>query len=254
MQTSWKIRLVIALLALGVATYILYPSLVYFSLNDAEIREVRQSKSAFYKYLPKWSPKSHIVPGLDLQGGIHIVLGVDLDKAISDKTARAADRLVVFAKDEGITVSSVKQTGEDPHLQDHVEITLANASDANAFKEKVVKKFSDFQLVSTKGSVISLRLIPELVQSIRHDAVNQTITTITNRIDKMGVTEPSISRRGDDQVQIQLPGYENADAAKQMLGRTAQLQFQMAADDTTFLRDLKEAIRYVYVVLRSAYC
>lgn len=240
MQTSWKLRLVIALLALGVATYFLYPSLVYFALDDTKIREVRQSKSAFYNYLPSWSPKSHIVPGLDLQGGIHIVLGVDLEKAITDKTARAADRLIVFAKEEGITVSSLKQIGDNPNLQDHVEISLSNASEVNTFKDKVVKKFSDFQFVASNDNIVTLRLMPELIQSIRQDAVHQTITTISNRIDKMGVTEPSISRRGDDQVQIQLPGYDDAEQAKQLLGRTAQLQFQMCADDTPFLRDLKD--------------
>lgn len=240
MQTSWKLRLIFALLALGVATYFLYPSIVYFTLDDAQVREVRQSKSAFYQYLPSWAPRSHIVAGLDLQGGVHIVLGVDLEKAISDKTARAADRLTLFAKEENIAISSMKQTGDSPALQDHVEIQLASAADVAAFKEKIVKKFSDFQFVSTSDKTVTLRLMPELIQSIRQDAVNQTITTISNRIDKMGVTEPSISRRGDDQVQIQLPGYENAEQAKQLLGRTAQLQFQMCADDATFLKNLKD--------------
>lgn len=248
MQTSWKPRLVIALLALGVAFYFLYPSMVYFTLGETELRDVRQSKHAFDKYIASWLPKSHIVPGLDLQGGIHIVLGVDLDKAITDKTARAADRLVGFAKEEGITVSSIKQTGDNPNLQDQVELSLGNASDLGAFKEKVIKKFSDFQFVSASAGVVKLRLMPELVQSIRQDAVNQTITTITNRIDKLGVSEPSISRRGDDQVQIQLAGFDDAEGAKQLLGRTAQLEFQMCADDTTFLRDLKDLPEGVQLV------
>lgn len=240
MQTSWKLRLLLAMLSLAVAVYFIYPSFVYFTLTESELKEVRQSKSAFNKFIPSWAPKSHIVPGLDLQGGIHIVLGVDLDKAITDKTARAADRLVEFAKTEGIKVVAIKQTGESPSLQDQVEITLASAAEVSSFREKIIKKFSDFQFVSASESQVSLRLMPEYVQSIRQDAVHQTVTTITNRIDKMGVTEPSISRRGDDQVQIQLPGYDDPEQAKQLLGRTAQLQFQMCADDTSFLKDLKD--------------
>lgn len=239
MQTSWKLRLLFALLALGVAFYFVYPSLVYFALDETEVREVRQNRNAFNKFIPTWAPKSHIVPGLDLQGGIHIVLGVDLDKAITDKTARAADRLIDFAKTEGVAISSMRQKGDTPNLQDHIDVTLSSAAEINTFKEKILKNF-DFQFVTSSDAVVTLRLRPELIQSIRTDAVSQTVTTITNRIDKMGVTEPSISRRGDDQVQIQLPGYDDAEQAKHLLGRTAQLQFQMCADDTTFLRDLKD--------------
>lgn len=191
MQTSWKIRLLVALAGLAVAFYFLYPSLVYVSLSEAELKEVRQNKSAFDKFVPTWAAKSHIVPGLDLQGGIHIVLGVDLEKAITDKTTRAADRLVEFAKNEGIKIESIKQKGESPALQDQVDIVLQSASDMNAFKEKVVKRFPDFQFINASGKTVSLHLAHELVQGIRHDAVNQTITTIVSRIDKLGVTEPS---------------------------------------------------------------
>ncbi len=240
MQQTWKPRLVIALALFGLATYFFYPSLVYFTLDEAAIKEVRQNKDAFAKYLPSWMPKTHIVPGLDLQGGIHMVLGVDLDKAITDKTARATDRLIMFAKDEGVVISSTKQSGDDPRLQDHVELTLAKSSDMSIFKDKVLKKFPDFNFVSSNDNTVTVRLEPQLIQSIRNDAVNQTIKTIVNRVDKMGVTEPSIARRGDDQVQIQLPGNDNPDLARTMIGRTAQLQFQMCADDTEFLRGLKD--------------
>jgi preprotein translocase subunit SecD len=240
MQQTWKPRLLIALALFGVATYFFYPSLVYFTLDEEAIKEVRQNKDAFAKHLPSWAPTTHIVPGLDLQGGIHMVLGVDLNKAITDKTARATDRLIQFAKEEGIAIASSKQSGDDPTLQDHVELTLAKSSDVPSFKEKVLKKFSDFAFVTSGENTVTVRLEQQLIQSIRNDAVNQTIKTIVNRIDKMGVTEPSIARRGDDQIQIQLPGNDNPELARSMIGRTAQLQFQMCADDTDFLKTLKD--------------
>lgn len=240
MQQTWKPRLLLALALFGVATYFFYPSLVYFTLDEEAIKEVRNDKNAFAKYLPSWAPKKHIVPGLDLQGGIHMVLGVDLNKAITDKTARATDRLIAFAKEENIVVSSTKQSGDDPTLLDHVEFTLAQSSDVPLFKDKLLKKFPDFVFVTSGENTVTLRLEQQLIQGIRNDAVNQTIKTIVNRIDQMGVTEPSIARRGDDQVQIQLPGLDNPDLARTMIGRTAQLQFQMCADDTEFLKDLKD--------------
>lgn len=252
MQQTWKPRLLIALALFGIATYFFYPSLVYFTLDEEAIKEVRQNKDAFAKYLPSWAPKTHIVPGLDLQGGIHMVLGVDLNKAITDKTSRATDRLISFAKEEGIEVLSSKQSGEDPSLLDHVELTLADVGAVQAFKEKILKKSPDFAFVTSSDRSVTLRLDQQLIQSIRNDAVNQTIKTIVNRVDKMGVTEPSIARRGDDQVQIQLPGNDNPELARIMIGRTAQLQFQMCADDADFLKNLKDLPEGVELV-DSAY-
>ncbi len=240
MQQSWKIRLLLAMGLLGITFYFLYPSIVYFTLDETQLKEVRQSKDAFTKFVPSWSPTSHIVPGLDLQGGIHMVLGIDIEKAITDKTARALDRLVSFAKDEGISIASSKQTGDTPTLQDKAELTFSSVTDLDKFKSSILKKFSDFMYVSSNSTTVELKIDPAMMQSIKHDAINQTITTITNRIDKMGVTEPSIARRGDDQVQIQLPGYDDPEQAKSMIGRTAQLQFQMCDDSNTFLKDLKD--------------
>lgn len=252
MQTSWQLRMLLAFTALGVALYFLYPSFVYFSLDEKALKEVRQNKNAFSQYMPNWASKSHIVPGLDIQGGLHIVLGVDLNKAITDKTARAADRLVEFAKKENISITSLRQYGDSAYLQDHVELTVPGSAQVNLLKEKVLKNFLDFQFITATESSVSLKLTPELVQSIRHDAVNQTVTTITNRIDKIGVTEPAIAKRGEDQVQIQLPGVGDSEYAKRLLGRTAQLNFQMCADDATFLKNLKDLPAGVELV-ESAY-
>ncbi len=171
MQQTWKPRLLLALALFGVATYFFYPSLVYFTLDEEAIKEVRNDKNAFAKYLPSWAPKKHIVPGLDLQGGIHMVLGVDLNKAITDKTARATDRLIAFAKEENIVVSSTKQSGDDPTLLDHVEFTLAQSSDVPLFKDKLLKKFPDFVFVTSGENTVTLRLEQQLIQGIRNDAV-----------------------------------------------------------------------------------
>lgn len=240
MQQSWKIRLFLAIGLLGVTLYFLFPSIIYFSLNESELKEVRQNKAAFSKFIPSWFPSSHIVPGLDLQGGIHMVLGIDIDKAISDKTSRSLDRLVSFAKEEGINITNLEQKGDSATLLDRGILSFSVASDVDKFKTTVLKKFTDFLYVSSENNSVTVKMDPNLVQSIKSDAVNQTITTLTNRIDKMGVTEPSIARRGDDQVQIQLPGYDDPEQAKSMLGRTAQLQFQMCDDESTFLKDLKD--------------
>lgn len=93
MQTSVLIRLMLVLGLVAVGGYVLTPTVIYFSMTDAELAEVQKDTANFKNHLPSWSPESHIVPGLDLQGGVHMVLGVDLDKAVSDRARRISNRM-----------------------------------------------------------------------------------------------------------------------------------------------------------------
>lgn len=124
MFESWKTRLFFSGLLLGFAIYLLIPTVIYFNLNESQLREVRRDKHAFAKMLPSWSIDSHIIPGLDLQGGIHMVLGVDVDKALKDRAARTAERLKDYAKDQKVAFIEVK-----PDLI----ATFANKTDLEAF-------------------------------------------------------------------------------------------------------------------------
>jgi len=251
MQNSWKIRFVFAILSLSLAAYLLIPSAVYFSLSPTELSEVRRDRDAFSRYVPSWAPTNHIVPGLDLQGGIHIVLGVDLDKAISDKLGRIGSRVKKLAEEEKIAVTSFSTT-KGAGDADHLELQFADSASLTAFKSKILDKFSELVIAHETDNSMSLALDHRFIASVHQDTVGQTMNTLRNRIDKLGVTEPSIARRGDDQVQIQLPGLSDPKRARLILGRTAQLQFQLANDDTTFLQELKDIPEYAKVVA-SAY-
>lgn len=231
MFESWKTRLFLSGLLLGFAVYLLIPTVIYFKLNESQLREVRRDKHAFAKMLPSWSIDSHIIPGLDLQGGIHMVLGVDVDKALKDRAARTAERLKDYAKDQKVAFVDVSSD---------LLATFANKADLEAFVVFSNKKFGEVRVVSEKDLTVQFELDPNMVLMVRRDAVDQTIHTIRTRIDKMGVTEPSISRRGSDKIQIQLPGFDNPEEAKSLIGRTAQLEFQMCDDKTDFLTKLKD--------------
>lgn len=231
MVESWKTRLFLSGLLLAFAVYLLIPTAIYFNLNESQLREVRRDKHAFAKMLPSWSIDSHIIPGLDLQGGIHMVLGVDVDKALKDRAARTAERLKDYAKEQKIAFINI-----DADLN----ATFANKADLDAFVNFSNKKFGEVRVLSEQGLSVQFELDPNMVQVVRRDAVDQTINTIRTRIDKMGVTEPSISRRGSDKIQIQLPGFDNPEEAKSLIGRTAQLEFQMCDDKTDFLTKLKD--------------
>lgn len=243
MFESWKTRLLLTGLLLGFAIYLLVPTGIYFSLDEKSLREVRRDKHAFNKILPTWAIDSYIVPGLDLQGGIHMVLGVDVEKALKDRTSRTADRLSDYAKDQQVKFENI-----DSNLR----ATFKNREDSVAFARFVSQKFQEVKIISERDDSVQMELDPNLVQIIRRDAVDQTINTIRTRIDKMGVTEPSISRRSGDKIQIQLPGFDDPDAAKSLIGRTAQLEFQMCDDKTEFLTKLKDLPKGVELV-KSAY-
>lgn len=237
MRQTWILRLILALSSLALAIYLLIPTFIYFSLDEEQLRQVRRDKDAFNTFLPSWLPKTHIVPGLDLQGGIHMVLGVDVAKALADRTSRISDRLRDYAQTQHLPFEKLNFVSE-PNAAGKIEVLFATTEELNAFKSKSLEQFRELVISSESLKKLTLELDPNLVQSARRDSVDQTINTITTRIDKMGVTEPSISKRGDDQIQIQLPGYDNSKEARSLIGRTAQLEFQMLDDDTEFLSTL----------------
>ena len=235
MQTNtWPIRLLFVIAAIAVGAYFLYPSVVYFTLDEGDLAEVRADKAAFAKHLPSWAPTSHVVPGLDLQGGVHMVLGVDLDKAISDKARRIASRMRDELADRKVAADGVEHL-VDEGKGDRVRVTFKDDAALKTFDADIAENYGDLTEVSRAGLAITFRVHPDWVNKVKSDAVDQTIKTITNRIDKMHVTEPSITKRGNDQVQVQLPGYTNPEEAKSLIGRTAQLEFQMCDDESDFL-------------------
>jgi preprotein translocase subunit SecD len=168
-----------------------------------------------------------------------MVLGVDLDKAVSDRARRISNRLRTDLEDKKIGFTAVDHLSEEGK-GDRVRVVFADAAAVTTFDKDMSDIYADLSEVGRSGTTVTWRVHPDWVNKIRTDAVDQTIKTITNRIDKMHVTEPSITKRGDDQVQVQLPGFANPEEAKALIGRTAQLEFQMCDDDNDFLTKLTD--------------
>ncbi len=239
MQNTVWIRLLIVVALAALAGYALTPTAIYFGLTPEQTAEVKKDTAAFKKYVPTWAPESHIVPGLDLQGGVHMVLGVDLDKAVSDRARRISNRLRTDLEEKKIGFSAVDHLG-DTGKGDRVSATFASADAMATFDKDLADNYADLAEISRSDLTVTWRVHPDWVNKIRGDAVDQTIKTISNRIDKMHVTEPSITKRGTDQVQVQLPGFANPEEAKALIGRTAQLEFQMCDDENDFLTRLSD--------------
>ena len=196
-----------------------------------------------YKELPRWLrdilPDKGITLGLDLQGGIHLVLEVEEDRAVEiavDRTAAGLQDLLVEKK---IPAESAKRTGPS-----RVTISFQNA-ELKAQVQKLLDDFPTYLEVESAESANTVvwELRDAEIKRIKDSAINQALETIRNRIDQFGVAEPLIQRQGLKQVVVQLPGIKDAKLAKDLIKQTALLEFKLLDDDNQPKLDLPGRIQ-----------
>ena len=178
--------------------------------------------------------KEKINLGLDLQGGMHLVLDVEAEKAVESTLDRYVMNLRDAFKKDKIESVSVERD------KDNILINLSDTSKEKDV-EKAVSEITDMEKISSSSG--SNRMVYQINGKMRkyieERAVDQGLETIRNRIDQFGVAEPSIQRQGDRRIIIQLPGIKDTDRAIQLIGKTAQLEFKLVDDD----RSLEDAIK-----------
>ena len=234
MKASWWWRFGLCVVLVVLASFQLIPTAKFLSLEGEDLKKAQGSRKAFEAMLPSWAPTSKITPGLDLQGGVQLVLGVDLQKAIADKAERMSDRIRFDLNDKKIAFTSVKR--DESGDGDRVVVIFADKAGRDRFDDELLTNYRYELTLMTRGDTeMRFRISPEFLNSVKKDAVDQAVKTIRNRIDKLGVAEPSIGRRGADSILVQLPGYGNPDEAKRIIGKTAQLEFSMVEDDTRWM-------------------
>lgn len=192
------------------------------------------------KSLPSfWADNlSKIALGLDLQGGMHIVLEVDQDKAVETYVERLKDQVETLLKDKRVPVTKVKATG------DSLIIFYPSASNIRVvqnIKEEMADGFRILDVPSEENNSITYRVLDNERERIKEWATSQALETIRNRIDKFGVTEPVIQRQGSREVVIQLPGMKDPERAIKLIGKTAVLEFRLLDERS----DMKMALKGV---------
>ncbi len=190
---------------------------------------------SFKADVPGWW-KTYVAPdglrlGLDLQGGMHLVMKVDLESAIEKNLDIEVQDLKEALAEKRITV--VRTPGSDRFK---VILTLPNTGALNTVEQVMKDDFPDLAptIQAEAGSFprITLTLSQEKIDFINKNAVNQSLEIIRNRIDQFGVAEPVIVRQGSDEIIIQLPGVKDAKRALALIGQTAQLEFKMVDEDS----------------------
>jgi preprotein translocase subunit SecD len=191
-----------------------------------------------YQALPAWMkevlPNKGIALGLDLQGGIHLVMEVDEDRAVEIAVDRLVTSLQDRLVDKSIPVESVKRTAHD-----QITIQFLNA-DLKPQIQRLIDDYPSFTEKDSAGADNSLvwELRDTESQRIKDSAINQALETIRNRIDQFGVTEPIVQRQGVNQIVVQLPGIKEPRRAKDLIKETALLEFKMLDEENPMRLEL----------------
>jgi SecD/SecF fusion protein len=189
---------------------------------------------SFHVGLPAWWQK-HVSKGLnlglDLKGGMHLVLEVDMDSAITNALNRAVPELKEMAEKRGLAVKVGDVSKETLHL------TLLNSDEQSPLQKLFKEEFPHLEVQGPhrqEGALIyTLSLKPEELKRLQEQTLNQSLEVMRNRIDQFGVTEPVILRQGSDQIVVQLPGIKDPQRAMDLIGKTAQLEFKLVDDQTS---------------------
>jgi len=215
MSKSWWWKFLFLIFTCGLSVVYVYPTVANLDLE----------KTKFFF-------KQKINMGLDLQGGLYLVLGVDFNRVYKDVMERQQISLQDRFKEKNITLTNVKiiREGlppEDPHIAFDFE-----QGKHDEIYDILKKEFWSLRLAVDKPSSFEVGLSREYRVEIRDRTMNQSIEVIRNRIDEFGVAEPSIASQGTDRLVVELPGVKDVKRAKDLIGRTAKLEFKMVDDKT----------------------
>lgn len=179
---------------------------------------------------PEWLQKIGAKPmklGLDLRGGVHFLLEVDMDKAIAQRMETSAADLRRQLRDNKLKFNSLSLSSNT------ITVQFANNDDRSAAMDFLRRNGNEFtqQAVATdSGSTLRLNYTDVRKQEIESYAVNQNLTTLRNRINELGVAEALVQTQGSNRIVVELPGVQDTAEAKRVLGRTANLEFRLVSD------------------------
>lgn len=179
---------------------------------------------------PQWLRNLGASPmklGLDLSGGVHFLLEVDMDKAMTARMKVYEGEVKTLLRKERVRYRSLPQQDGG--------IMLGFADDATREQARALirKNFNDFDLTTTDRNelaVLRLALTQAKVAEIREYSIKQNLTTVRNRVNELGVAEPLVQRQGANRIVVELPGVQDTAEAKRILGKTANLEFRFGAE------------------------
>jgi preprotein translocase subunit SecD len=165
--------------------------------------------------------------GLDLSGGVHFLLEVDMDKAIETRLNVYEGEVKSLLRKERVRYRSL------PQADDAVQLGFADEATLSAAQSLIRKNFNDFEMTANERNgqqVLRLAITEAKLAEIREYSIKQNLTTVRNRVNELGVSEPLVQRQGANRIVVELPGVQDTAEAKRILGKTANLEFRLAAE------------------------
>ncbi len=193
---------------------------------------VSLAPTLFGSSLPDWWRKAFdpIHLGLDLQGGMHLVLGVDVDEAVESRLDTIVDQSEELLREKDVIFKRV-----DRSPGERIVITVYDEEAGQQVDAIMAETFPSLEplTLTTEGGYIqkNYRLSDSEIEAVREYAVRQALETLRNRVDQFGVSEPTLQRQADNRILIQLPGVKDPQRAIDLLGKTARLEFKMVMED-----------------------
>ncbi|MDR1657407.1 MAG: protein translocase subunit SecD [Deltaproteobacteria bacterium] len=218
-------RGLVLLLVIGLGTIYVLPTLLTMGRDDGLADGL----------LKKILPSKTINLGLDLKGGIYLVMEVDLNVAVNNSARRTTDDLRRRLNDAKVT--GFKLANENS--QD-INVELDNQLSLDGLMTVLNDQFPNLRIASRDGFKLVLTYTDDMVAEIKDLTTKQALETIRNRVDMFGVAEPDIRPQGEDRIVIQLPGLTNPEQAIELIGRTAILEFKLVDNG---LKSPEEALR-----------
>ena len=170
-----------------------------------------------------WLPKEKLIYGLDIQGGLHLVLGVNVDDVLQKKLTRSAKGISEYLNEEDLAIQKSEVHGSNIHIHASKNLRL--------IQEKIKEEYGDsFRVLESKGNRLILSYLSHQEDQAKKDIINQSIEVIRNRIDEFGVNEPVIVAQGETRVLVQLPGVKEAEKARELIQKTAFLELMLVSE------------------------
>ncbi|MEM7674716.1 MAG: protein translocase subunit SecD [Myxococcota bacterium] len=232
MERSWYWRMSTVVGLMILAVYYVAPSVLYF-FADPDVRRDEDKLSAI---IPDWLPEQRLSLGIDLQGGLYLVMGVDTTKAVLDRADRVCDELSDSMEEKGKPLAGCTRDEEAPMLT----IEVKDAGDWSVLKELLDFRSTTWSLQSRSGVQTNVAMIEDYEVKLREDTVDQALRTLPTRIQKSGLMA-GVKKNNNDSIVIQIPGVTADDYEKlkeEIIGKTAQLEFKLVDSETTFFQEL----------------
>ncbi len=217
MKRSWWTSFTVLLVLTIISVVMVIPTALNFNEED------------------NYPVKSKINLGLDLQGGLYMILGIDFNRVYKDEVKGYARKIEFLLKDQGMP-NTIGELNVSDVTDPRHSVVLADPSKVEQAKAKIREFYpSVLRLTAENGGELEYALTKVTKTQIEEQSVTKSIEVIRNRIDEFGVTEPEIVSQGKDRIIVQLPGVKDIERAKDLIGKTAKLTFNLVNDEVSLV-------------------